>query len=267
MFFKPRYLIIASVALLAAAVIGFAENYSQIASLGNYIRRVYAAAAAANRETANFNGPMKATPKGKTALGISIKQLSEDTQMIVFLGRVTLKGRITPNTPGAALPRKMNLIERHKNAANKILATNTFTFNVNADGTIPVQNFPLTVFDVFSKNDSQELTVVPVDANLPAGHLILNNTHTIGFAALPEKEQDQDLESPAVAPQLVFVFQNFMEDRAKNQVAGPFNLKNLSQVGFALNGTLRVKGENIPGPGGAPSNNGEVYCEAQKRSE
>ena len=249
MFFKPRYIIIASAGLLVAALVGFAENYSHISALGNYIRRVYSAAAAGSRETTNFNGSVKATPKGKTAIGISIKQLSEDTQMIIFLGRLTLKGRITPNAPGAAVPRKMNLIEKHKSASNQILSTSTFTFNVNADGTIPVQSFPVTLFDVYSKNESQELTVVPVDVNLPAGHLILNNTHSIGFSSSTNEAKAETTESPEAAPQLVFTFQNFMEGRAKNQVFGPFALKNLSQAGLALNGTLRIKGKITPDAG------------------
>jgi hypothetical protein len=91
-----------------------------------------------------------------------------------------------------------------------------------------------------------------VDANLPACHLILNNTHTIGFGSSPEEAKTETPESPAAAPQLVFVFQNFTEDRSKNEVFGPFGLKNLSQAGFAFNGTMRVKGRIFPDPGTHP---------------
>src|SRR5262245_20307338 len=123
MFSRKRLTLLLLAGLLSAGIIGFAENYGRIAEIGEYIRKVYAAAAV-SKEAVNFNGPIKATTKGKTALGIAIRQLSEDTQMIVFLGKLTVKGKITPDTAGAALPRKLNLIQRHKDAGNKIVSTN-----------------------------------------------------------------------------------------------------------------------------------------------
>lgn len=248
MFSKKRVFVIVSIVLLAAAVIGFAENYSRIAAIGKYLQRVYSAAAV-SKETVNFNGLVKATPKGKIAIGISVRQLSADTQMIVFLGRLAIKGKITPTTAGAAVPRKMNLIQRHRSATNQILSTNTFSFNVNADGTIPPQSFAVTLFEVYSLKESQEITVVPVDANLPACRFNLKTTHTIGFSSVVDETREELSEAPAAAPQLVFIFSNFMEDRAQNKVFGPFALKNLSQPGFALNGTMRIKGKITPDPG------------------
>ncbi len=244
MLIRNKRLVFLLLALFTVTIIGFTENFSRVAGIAKYLKRVFSAAAF-SKEQVNFNGPVKATQKGKTALGLTIRQLSDDSQMIVFLGRLTLKGRITPNVPGTAIPTQMRLVQRHKDANNRVVATQNYDFNVQSDGAILTQNLPVTLFDVYSNKESQELAVVPVDLNLPACRINLKMIHTIGVSAAPEMEEKSEVET-AAAPELVFLFNNFMEDRIRNQIAGPWLLKNSGQAGFVLNGTVRIKGKITP---------------------
>jgi hypothetical protein len=160
------------------------------------------------------------------------------------LGRLLVKGKITPQSPGAALPTKLRLIVKHNNPGGATLSSSSYDINVQSDGNILLQNLAVTDFEVFSVRDVLNITVVPVDKPLPAGNLIFNATHTLG--ALASAEMLQEELTPSAAPQLVYTYVNYLEDRSRGEALGPYTLKVQGQPGFTLNGTLKIAGKITP---------------------
>lgn len=214
-----------------------------------FARDVYRIATT-SKEQINFSGNVKATAPGKTIIGLSVKTQVPESQMILFLGRMIVRGKFTAAT-SSALPTKLRLLIRHKNAGNRVVQTTSFDVNMQSNGTILSQNFAYTVFDVIPKNETLDLSITPVDKNLPAGNLKITMIHAIGLTAIKE-EAEPELTTASLPPQLIFTGSNYIEDRAKGKVFGPYIIRNTTQAGFSLNGIARVKGKFTPDEPGQP---------------
>jgi len=208
-----------------------------------FAKKVYAAASN-EKEQFIYNGPVSATAKGKTAIGISFRYLQKEGQYFLFLGRVVIKGKITPATASVGIPGKIRIQIKHKSATGKVLTTFNFDVNVQSNGAILTQTLPFSTFDLINKNEFLELTVVPVDKNLPAGKLNLNVTHFIGTSASFLEEDSAENES-AIAPILVVNISEFEGGARKGENKGPFLYKALNANGYPFNGFIRFKGKII----------------------
>ena len=218
-------------------------GFRQYDSVRRFLRMTYGLATTA-KEQVIYSGPVKATPPGKTAIGVSTQSLSADTQMILFLGRLIVKGKITPAAPGSAIPTKLRITVKHNSAGGKTLSAANYDVNVQSDGTILQQNLAVSDFEVFQLKDTLQLLVIPVDRALPAGRLTFSATHSLGAVAA-ENESPSDVIT-AATPQCVYVYTNYVEDRALNGTLGPYTVKVLGQPAFNLNGTLRINGKITP---------------------
>jgi hypothetical protein len=220
--------------------LGFGK--STYTSVKRWAQRAYKLAANGKVQVI-YSGPVNATGINKPAIGMSAQSTNEETQIVLLLGRLIVKGKITPQAAGAALPTKLRLIVKHNNAANKILSSSSYDINVQSDGTILLQNLPVTDFEVFSVKDILNITLVPVDKPMPAGRLIFNATHSLGPVAADKSLEE---EIPTEAPQLTYSYVNYLEDRSKGESLGPYILKVQGQPGFNLNGTMKISGKIIP---------------------
>jgi hypothetical protein len=231
--------------------LGLAYRTSAFSTIRNTARGIYFAASN-GKEQFRFTGPVKATVKGKGALTLSIKSFLKENQLILFIGRVLVTGRITPVTPGTAIPTKLRLVVNHRNAVNRILRSSSFDVNVQSNGAILSQSIPFSTFDLINPREILELSVIPLDRNLPASNVSLNMTHVIGASAAPLVQEEEQILQGAVLPhRLIFAFNNFLSGHVKNQVIGPLLLRTPSSPTFYSHGTLRVVGRITPfdGPG------------------
>ncbi len=221
--------------------------------LARFAKRAYYAAAN-GKEQFRYIGPVKATPKGKPALTLSIRSLITDGgQIILFIGQLVVKGKITPSTPNSPLPTTVQMAIKHKNTAGAVIRTTTFNTAVQSNGIILQQQFPFQLFDLINPKETLELSVVPLDKNLPAGTISLTATHLLG-ASLSSIMEDKDLNVPAASSQLVFVINNFVGEVQKNQLIGPFSLKTPGSPNYFAKGTFRVQGKiTIDGNAGLPN--------------
>src|SRR5262249_50907395 len=109
-----------------------------------------------------------------------------------------ISGKITPQTPGSAIPTKLRLSIKHKNGAGKVLLAQQFDANVQSNGTILAQNFlfnsPVINLLPIQKLDTVELAVIPVDANLPACKITWAMVAT--FPPPPSSAKVDDFEMP-----------------------------------------------------------------------
>jgi hypothetical protein len=221
--------------------------------LARFAKRAYYAASN-GKEQFRYSGAVKATPKGKPALTLSIRSLITDGgQVILFLGRLVIKGKVTPATPNSPLPTTLQMVMKHKNTAGGVIRTTTFNTNVQSNGTILQQQLPFQTFDLINPKETLELSVVPLDKNLPAGTISLTTTHLLG-APLSSIWEDKDINVPAASSQLVFIINNFVGEVKKNQLIGPIQLKTPGSPNFFAKGTLRVQGKiTIDGNAGLPN--------------
>ncbi|HSE43026.1 MAG TPA: hypothetical protein VLH08_19860 [Acidobacteriota bacterium] len=241
MFVKHRKLFVILIVLISFLSLGFGK--STYSSLKKWAQRAYKLAANGKVQVV-YTGRINATGIGKPAIGMSAQSTNEETQIVLLLGRLIVKGKITPQTAGAALPTKLRLIVKHNSPGGATLSTSNYDINVQSDGTILLQNLAVTDFEVFSVRDVLNITLVPVDKPLPAGNLIFNATHSLG--ALASTENLQEEFTPSAVPQLVYTYVNYLEDRSKGESLGPYILKVQGQPGFTLNGTIKVSGKITP---------------------
>ncbi len=241
MFTRYRKFYALLVILFALFTLGFGK--STYSSMKRWAQRAYKLAANGKAQVI-YSGPIKATGINKPALGITAQSTNEETQIVLLLGRLIVKGKFTPQTAGAALPTKLRLFVKHNNSGGATLSSSSYDINVQSDGNILLQNLPVTDFEVFSVRDVLNITLVPVDKPLPAGKLIFNATHTLG--ALASAELLEEELAPTAGPQLVYTYVNFLEDRSKGENLGPYIVKVQGQPGFTLNGTVKISGKITP---------------------
>ncbi len=220
--------------------LGFGK--STYTSVKRWAQRAYKLAANGKVQVI-YSGPVKATGINKPVIGVSAQSTNEETQIVLLLGRLIVKGKITPQAVGAALPTKLRLIVKHNNAGGATLSSSSYDINVQSDGTILLQNLPVTDFQVFSVKDILNVTLVPVDKPIPAGRIIFNATHSLGPVA---NDKSLDEEIPTAGPQLTYSYVNYLEDRSKGESLGPYILKVQGQPGFTVNGTMKISGKIIP---------------------
>ena len=226
-----------AILVLIASLFTLGFGKSTYTSMKRWAQRAYKLAANGKVQVI-YSGPVNATGINKPAIGMSAQSTNEETQIILLLGRLIVKGKITPNTVGAALPTKLRLIVKHNNAGGKTLSAANYDINVQSDGNILLQNLPVTDFEVFSVKDVLNVTVVPVDKPLPAGRMIFNATHSLGPLAIEKTPQEELI--PNDAPQLTYSYVNYLEDRSKGESLGPYIINVQCQPGFNLNGTVKV---------------------------
>ncbi len=242
MFLKHRKFLTVTVILLSLFWLGFSKS-STYSSVKRWAQRAYKLAANGKAQIV-YSAPVKATGIGKVAFGISAQSINEETQTILLIGRLIVKGKITPQTAGAALPTKLRLVVKHNNPGGATLSSSSYDVNVQSDGNILLQNLPVTDFQVFSVRDVLNITVIPVDKPLPAGRILFNATHTLG--ALANSESLEETLAPTAGPQIVYTYVNYIEDRLKGESFGPYILKVQGQPGFQLNGTVKIQGKITP---------------------
>lgn len=240
---KKKTILIVSAILLIG--FGLAYHSSAFGTIQNRARGFYYAASN-GKEQFRFTGTVKATIKGKAALTLSIRSFLKESQIILFVGRVMVGGKITPQAPGTALPTKMRILVNHKSVAGKILKSNAFDVNVQSNGAILMQSVPFNNFDLVNPKETLDLSVVPFDRNLPAGTISLNITHVIGASATNQIEEEQAKDAATVPERLIFVFDNYLSGHAKNELIGPLLLKTPGKATFFSQGTLRVAGKITP---------------------
>jgi hypothetical protein len=236
------------VIVLVFIALGFIAKPSAFASLSRFMRRTYTMAAV-SKEQVKFNAKVKATTKGKPATGISMRYMVPNSQSILFIGRLLVQGKITPDVAGSPLPSQIEISINHKTASGQIETLNKFKTNVQSTGAILLQNSAFSNFDLVNTNEVLDLAVTPIDKNLPACTLSLSVSHTWGGSA--GKAELEQFDESAVAPQAVFIFNgHFIDTREKGKSLGPFLLKTTTQPGFQMNGTARVQARFEPDPAG-----------------
>jgi hypothetical protein len=229
--------------LLLVSWLAFSGTPSRFDSIRRLAHAAYAELIN-EKEQIIYNGPVKATPKGKVAVGVSLHYLQPESDLVLFLGKVIVNGKITPLTPGIAIPTKLQLLCQHKSPTGQILKSFTFTLNVQSNGQILLQNFPYTIFDVIGPQHFLVLQVIPFSGNLPAGNLNLNVTHLVGSGASIEQAiPPEDASNIAAAPILVFNFVEFYGGLAKGKPKGPIGYKSLTANGFPFTGLMQINGK------------------------
>ncbi len=241
MIYKHRKFYAILLILGSLLTLGFGK--STYTSVKRWAQRAYKLASNGKAQVI-YSGAVKATGINKPLFGISAQSTNEETQIILLLGRLIVKGKITPQAVGAALPNKLRLIVKHNNAGGATQSSSSYDINVQSDGTILLQNLAVTDFEVFNVKDVLNITVVPVDKPMPAGRIIFNATHTLGSLA-NDKSPEQEL-IPTEAPQLTYSYVNYVEDRSKGESLGPYILKVQGQPGFTVNGTMKISGKITP---------------------
>jgi hypothetical protein len=232
--------LIVAIILTSFVLVGFQKP--AIRSLKKVLRRFYSAAN--TKATLTFNGSVPATAPGKTAVGISMQSIAAETQIILFFGRVTVKGKIIPQVAGSPLPTKLRLTMKRNSAGGKTLSSTSFDVNVQSDGTILTQSVAYTNFQVFDFKDVLQLLASPVDKNLPAGKLNLTAAYAIGASAANLDIDPMTSSSHADAtPQFIYQFVGPAEG---GKALGPLVFKVIGQSGFKMNGTLGINGKIIP---------------------
>jgi hypothetical protein len=242
MFIRHRKFLALTLVTLSLLGLGFSKT-STYSSVKRWAQRAYKLAANGKAQIV-YSAQVKATPVGKPAFGISAQSINEETQTVILLGRFIVKGKFTPQTAGAALPTKLRLVVKHNAPTGATRSTSTYDINVQSDGTILLQNLPVTAFDVYSVRDILNVTVIPVDKPLPAGRILFNATHSLGPLAITESLEEAS--APNAGPQLVYTFINYIEDRTKGESFGPYVLKVQGQTGFTLNGSVKIQGKITP---------------------
>ncbi len=218
---KKVQLVIIILVFMALGMIG---KPSAFASLSRFMRRTYTMAAV-SKEQVKFNAKVKATPKGKPATGISMRYMVPNSQSILFIGRLLVQGKITPDVPGSPLPSMIEVSINHKTAGGQIETLNKFKTNVQRNGVILLQNSAFSNFDLVNTNEVLDLAVTPIDKNLPASTLSINVSHTWGGSA--GKAELEQFEEPTAAPQAVFIFNgHFIDTRAKGKSLATFPIEN-----------------------------------------
>jgi hypothetical protein len=238
---KKKFLLVLSIFLIAA---GLSYHSTAFETIRHRARGVYYAVNN-GKEQFRYTGAVTDTPKGKPALTLSIRSLMKENQIILFVGRVTITGKITPQTTNAPLPTKLRFVVNHKNAGGQVSNSTNLDVNVQSNGAILSQNLPFSSFDLIDPKETLDLSMIPIDRNLPAGTVILNIVHTIGANA-SNMIPDDAIETAASINKLTFVFNNYLSGHAKNEVIGPLSLKTPKAPAFFSKGTLRVAGKITP---------------------
>jgi len=239
---KKFLLIFLTISLIAA---GLSYHSTAFEPIRHRARGVYYAANN-GKEQFRYTGAVTETAKGKPALTLSIRSLMKENQVILFVGRVIISGKITPQTANAPLPTKMGFVVNHKNAAGQVSKTTNLEVNVQSNGAILSQSLPFTSFDLIDPKETLDLSMVPIDRNLPAGAITLNIVHTIGANASNMIPDDAIEETSASINKLTFAFNNYLSGHAKNEVIRPLSIKTPKAPAFFSKGTLRVAGKITP---------------------
>lgn len=240
---RKKFLLIFLTIFLIAA--GLSYHSTALETIRHLARGVYYAANN-GKEQFRFTGAVTDTPKGKPALTLSIRSLMKENQIILFVGRVIISGKITPQTANAPLPTKIRFVVNHKNAAGQVSNATNLDVNVQSNGAILSQNLPFSSFDLIDPKETLDLSMVPIDRNLPAGAVILNIVHTIGANASNMIPDDAIEQTSATINKLTFVFNNYLSGHAKNEVIGPLSIKTPKVPAFFSKGALRVAGKITP---------------------
>lgn len=243
---------------LLMAAIGFVF-FVRSSTFAHAVRlsRMASYAASNGHEQFRFAGNVKATPKGKRALELSIRSLMKVNQIYLFIGRLFIRGKITPLTPGTPIPSKLRFAVLHKNATGKVVRTTNFDANVQSNGVILTQNFAFSFFDIINPREVLDLSVIPFDKNLPPSTLTLSVTHAIGGSAAAkalEEESKEEIGAATVVPKFSFVFNNYLSGHRKNEIIGPLLLRIPTALHYYSRGTVHVQGKITPlDPGGLPN--------------
>jgi hypothetical protein len=249
MLVRRKKFVVIFASLIAICLAGSIGHPSAFSFLSRLSKRIYYEAATSN-EQFRYNGTAKLTPIGKSIVGLSMRSLWTEAQVFLFVGRIGVTGKITPQSAGALIPTKLQVITRHKAVSGKVLMSNTFTVNVQSTGAILLQSFPFANFDLINPHETLELTVVPLDRPMPVAKINLVVTHTLGSSFKPDLEADA-MDTATVPPAFAFsVTGHYLNARPKAKPYGPFQLRELAQAGFDINGSLRFKGKISPFPGG-----------------
>ncbi len=236
-----RKKIILLIVVLCFVFVGFQK--ARVHSISKTIQRFYSAAAN-TKAILTYNGTVPVTAPGKTATGISMQSTGEETQIVLFLGRVTVKGKITPQTAGSPLPTKLRLTMKHNTPGGQTLSSTSFDANVQSDGTILQQSVPYSNFQVFNNKDVLQLLASPVDKILPAGRLNLSAAYAIGLSAVNlDADSQTPLNEADSTPQFIFQYTGPAEG---GKALGPLVFKVIGQSGFKMNGTLQINGKITP---------------------
>jgi hypothetical protein len=239
---KKVLLILVPIFLIAVAL---SYQTTAFETIRHRARGVYYAANN-GKEQFRYIGAVTDTPKGKPALTLSIRSLMKENQIILFVGRVIISGKITPQTANAPLPTKIRFVVNHKNAAGQSSNAINLDVNVQSNGAILSQNLPFNSFDLIDPKETLDLSMLPIDRNLPAGAVTLNIVHTIGANASSMIPDDAEEQTSATINRLTFVFNNYLSGHAKNEVIGPLSIKTPKAPAFFAKGTLRVAGKMTP---------------------
>jgi hypothetical protein len=198
------------------------------------------------RQQIVYVGNLLSAAKGRPVTVLELQSLANGTTGSLLTGTVRIRGKITAQTAGTALPTKMRLQTKLKRG-NAVLLTEFWDFKVLSTGVIPAQNFPITQIARVQLRDVIQFSILPLDRNFPAstGNLIINySAGKVSFSK--EVEIAEEVEVAAAVQKFQLTFVGPLPPSPANQVAGAVNLKAIRGPLLTWNGNLNVRGKVTP---------------------
>jgi hypothetical protein len=209
------------------------------------------------RQQFNYVGTLPATTKLTPSLTISIRLLSPALKASLVPSNFHISGKITPQSPGSAIPTKLRLSIKHKSRTGQVILAQQFDANVQSSGTILAQNFlfnsPVISLVPIQNLESVELSVIPVDANLPACKITWVMVATFPPPSSTAKVDDSEMPvdvTANVGRELFQFFGTLPKSLKNHSFLGPISIKTIKGPAGPLQGNLNIKGLLKPIPAG-----------------
>jgi len=195
-----------------------------------------------------YQGPLDAAAKGRPSVDLRLEQLFPDCALVFSRGTYQFSGRLTAETAGAVLPKKLRFQTVSHKAGGQTIATRYYDVTVQSDGTIPLQSFAYSKLDMINYGESADLTIIPVDAPLPACTSNLTVTFLPGKASAvdPTLEEDPGLTEDSSLPnvtKLQATFSDYTWGGPKGKVLGHLLLIPIKGRMLSVNGKVVLKGK------------------------
>lgn len=118
-------------------------------------------------------------PKGRVMPGLEFS--FGDRTKLLHLGSIQIRGKITPQTPGAPLPVNLKLSVKTRDAQRRIFFSRDLVLRIQPNGVIALHRFPVSTAFFLPQKQFVELTFMAVDKAIPASTVNL----TFAYAAQP----------------------------------------------------------------------------------
>lgn len=203
------------------------------------------------RQHVVYVGTLPAAAKDKPIAILELQSLAVRARGFLFGGTIRVRGKITAQTVGTALPSKMRFQLRLKRGG-RIVFTEFWDFNVLSNGNIPIQNFKITTISPVNLKDILQFSILPLDRNFPVSTANLTINYALPPANLAQIEAEEKVEAAAVAQRFQLTFVGPLPASPAGVSAGAIHLKAIRGPLLTWDGNLNVRGKVTPIITGSP---------------